>query len=309
MTKEKDEQILDAHEEKCKMITKLLDEMPGGEHVPQSEKNRLAYVAKLQEASLKTKEGRELVANQILKVIDEVMYYESLAMKALHRVDVDKELKLRDASTQHFAFDENQRIQEVDNKEKLPKFKISTTAKFDSNENHNYDLIARIQDRTKQALLYQIDSAFVKLARFSAKKSDQILELKAPNIEDFKKVRDTIEGHRLICNTFFLNRSNTMDWKSEEEFQIFLNVINQEELLMAGYVGTLLNAQLITTASTNTFELIENNEIIATTSPDWLGVIKIHSKKVEVKEDQFTFIYELSMSIENPYGVAIGIIV
>jgi hypothetical protein len=85
---------------------------------------------------------------------------------------------------------------------------------------------------------------------------------------------------------------------------------------MAGFIGSILNAMIVTTAGTNNqFNVLDPGEVIAVTLPEYLGGMAI---RVDLMSEPVTlmhtgipqrgwFWYELiSLALINPRGVSLG---
>ena len=86
-------------------------------------------------------------------------------------------------------------------------------------------------------------------------------------------------------------------------------------MIRAGYIGTILTAMIITTAGTQTYEILQPGQVRAVTAPEYLGGmpirVELFSEPVNEymmgKPRQGWFWYELiSQVLVNPAGVAVG---
>ena len=91
--------------------------------------------------------------------------------------------------------------------------------------------------------------------------------------------------------------------------------VTQRELIMAGFIGTILNAQIITTAGTQTFEILQPGQVKAVTAPEYLGGMPIRVELFSEPVNEFMlgkprqgwFWYELiSQVLVNAAGVSVG---
>jgi len=91
--------------------------------------------------------------------------------------------------------------------------------------------------------------------------------------------------------------------------------VTTRELVMAGYIGSILNALIITTAGTNTYEILQPGEVLACTVPEYLGGMPVRVELFSEPVNEFMtglprqgwFWYELiSQVLANPAGVSYG---
>lgn len=176
-----------------------------------------------------------------------------------------------------------------------------------------FDLLARVQDRARQSIEYQEDRATTNLLLAGGNQSNVTTFFAALNIAAFESMRYQIERHRLVCDKFIIHRQEVSDLVNTVRAQV--DPVTVRELVMAGYIGTILNAMIVTTAGTNTFEVLDPGQVIAVTSPEYLGGMPIRVELFSEPINQFMdgkarqgwFFYELlSMALINPAGVALG---
>lgn len=176
-----------------------------------------------------------------------------------------------------------------------------------------FDLLARIQDRARQSIEHQEDLAAVNVLTAGGNQVNTTTAFATLNLAALESMRYQIERHRLICDKFIIHRQEVSDLVNAVSAQV--DPVTQRELIMAGYIGTILNALIVTTAGTNTFEILDPGEVIATTSPEYLGGMPIRvelfseptNEFMEGRPRQGWFWYELmGMVLINPAGVALG---
>lgn len=111
------------------------------------------------------------------------------------------------------------------------------------------------QDRARQKLAYQQDIGAIEVLR-----RDEPLRCKSFK-EAIEKIMEIFDQRRLVCSTIFIPRMLVTDLVNQ--FSAKVDAVGQRELVLAGYLGTLLNTMLITNAANYVFEITEDNEIFA----------------------------------------------
>jgi len=177
-----------------------------------------------------------------------------------------------------------------------------------------YDILARAQDRAKQEIEHQEDLAAVNLLRAGGNAENPTSFFATLNIAAFEALRYQIERHRLVCNAFLIHRQELSDIVNTVRGEV--DPVTQRELVMAGFIGSILNSMIITTAGTNNqFNVLDPGEVIAVTLPEYLGGMAI---RVDLMSEPVTlmhtgipqrgwFWYEMfSLALVNPRGVALG---
>jgi hypothetical protein len=176
-----------------------------------------------------------------------------------------------------------------------------------------YDIIARTQDRARQAIEYQEDVACKRLLEMAATTVNKVIGFSALDLSSIEQLRLQVERHRLIADKILINRAELSD---------IINLIpqvdpvTQRTLFMLGYVGQIYNMSIVVSAGVNTFEVVLPGEVYVTTLPEYLGGmpvrVELTSQPVNMfwtgRAAQGWFWYSLlSMIVINPAGVAKGI--
>jgi hypothetical protein len=176
-----------------------------------------------------------------------------------------------------------------------------------------FDILARMQDRARQAVEKAEDTAMVNILQAGGNQANPTTFFPSLNLAALESMRYQIERHRLVCDKFIINRQEVSDLVNVLSMQV--DPVTLRELIMGGYIGTVLNADIITTAGVNSFEILDPGSVIAVTKPEYLGGMPI---RVELMSEPISeavnglprkgwFFYELlSMVLINPAGVALG---
>jgi len=267
-------------------------------------------------------EGFKLVGQGLLNPIKEVIDYEGLARKiwAPRTVKAGEVVRYdKDAYVRGWVIAEDGQTPQsvVEGRYIYPsEFEVTTYPSIEIKDQFRaqFDILARIQDKARQAIEYQEDLAAVNLLQAGGNNANATTFFASLNIAALESLRYQIERHRLVCDKFLIHRQEVSDLVNLVSAAT-LDPVTQRELLMGGYVGNILNAQIITTAGTNTYEILQPGEVVALTAPEYLGGMPIRvelmseptSEAVEGRPRKGWFFYELiSMVLINPAGVALG---
>jgi hypothetical protein len=198
-----------------------------------------------------------------------------------------------------------------------PEFEVTSYPSIEIKDKYRaqYDILARVQDRARMAIEYQEDLALINLLQAGAGATNTTTYFSALNLAALESIRYQIERHRLICDKFIIHRQEVSDLINQLSTTV-VDPVTRRELVMAGYIGTILNAMLITTAGTQTFEILQPGQVVAVTAPEYLGGMPIRVELFSEPVNEFMlgkprqgwFWYELiSQVLVNPAGVAIGV--
>jgi len=176
-----------------------------------------------------------------------------------------------------------------------------------------YDVLQRMQDKARQSIEYQEDKAGATMMLAGGTVSNTISYYATLNLGAFESMRYQIERHRLACHAFVIHRQEISDIVNTVSTQV--DPVTRRELIMAGYIGSILNAAILTTAGVNTYEILQPGEAFAVTSPEYLGGMPI---RVELISEPTNEYYEgrprrgwywwelISQVLVNTDGVSIG---
>jgi len=268
-----------------------------------------------------TSEGFRLVGQGLLNPIKEVIDYEGLArkvwaprtVKAGEVVRYDKDPFV---TAWQIAEDATTAESVVTGSYVYPaEFEITTYPSLEIKDKFRaqFDILARVQDRARQAIEYQEDLATMNTLAAGGNQVNITTNFAVLNLAALESMRYQIERHRLICDKFIVHRQEVSDLVNTVSAQV--DPVTQRELIMAGYIGNILNALIVTTAGTNTYEILQPGEAKAITTPEYLGGMPIRVELFSEPVNQFMignprqgwFFYELlSMVLINPAGVALG---
>jgi hypothetical protein len=266
-------------------------------------------------------EGFRQVGQGLLNPIKEVIDYEGLArkvfaprtVKAGEVVRYDKDVYIRG----WVIAEDGQTPQSVVEGRYIypPEFEVTAYPSIEIKDKYRaqYDILARVQDRARMSIEYQEDLALINLLQAGANATNTTTFFATLNLAALEGIRYQIERHRLICDKYIIHRQEVSDLVNTLSTQV--DPVTQRELIMAGYIGTVLNAMIVTTAGTQTFEILQPGEVVAVTAPEYLGGMPIRvelfsepvNEFMEGRPRQGWFWYELiAQVLVNPAGVAQG---
>jgi len=176
-----------------------------------------------------------------------------------------------------------------------------------------YDVLARVQDRSRQAIEYQEDRALRNALAAASTATNTAVAFATLNLAALEAIRYQVERHRLVADKLLINRQELSDIVTQVSAQV--DPITQRELIMAGFIGSILNMLIITSAGTNTFEAIPAGEVYCVTNSSYLGGMPIRVPLMSQPADLFIegkavrgwYWYELiSQVIFNTRAVSTG---
>ena len=266
-------------------------------------------------------EGFRQVGQGLLNPIKEVIDYEGLARKvfAPRTVKAGEVVRYdKDVYVQGWVIAEDGQTPQsvVEGKYVYPpEFEVTAYPSLEIKDKYRaqYDILARIQDRARMSVEYQEDLALMNLLQAGANQVNTTTLFATLNLAALESIRYQIERHRLICDKFIIHRQEVSDLVNTVSAQV--DPVTQRELIMAGFIGTILNAQIITTAGTQTFEILQPGQVKAVTAPEYLGGMPIRVELFSEPVNEFMlgkprqgwFWYELiSQVLVNAAGVSVG---
>lgn len=269
-------------------------------------------------------EGFRQLGQALLNPIKEVIDYEGLARKifAPRTVKAGEVIRYdRDVYVMAWVIAEDGQTPESVAQGQYfypPEFEVTANPSIELKDKYRaqFDILARIADRARQGIEYREDVALVNLLNAGGNTTNVTSFYATLNIAALEAMRYQVERNRLVCDKFLIHRREVSDLVNNLT-PAQVDPVTRRELLMAGYIGTVLNAQIVTTAGTSplTYEVLTPGQAIAVTSPEYLGGMPIRVELFSEPYNQFVlglprqgwFWYELiSQVLINTAGVAIG---
>lgn len=137
----------------------------------------------------------------------------------------------------------------------------------------NFDVLDRAQDTARQEIERKEDQSVISAIDRAALAVNDVTFYSSLNISAFEDVRFQVEKHRKIVEKFAINRAELSDIIKTMSTQV--DPVTERELLLAGYIGNVLNAMIITSAGTGVQEVIPAGTFYALTGGEYLGEMGI----------------------------------
>lgn len=194
-------------------------------------------------------------------------------------------------------------------------FKISAYPTVDIEDIYqmNYDVLDRAQDTARQEIELEEDKRAQALLDVAARTVNTVTTFATLGVGAFEDVRFQVERNRLVVSKFLINRQELSDIIKTMSTQV--DPVTERELILAGYIGSFLNAQIVTAAGTGVQEVVPAGTFYAVTDPEYMGEMGI---RVELFSEPFNmfalrrsvkgwaFTEIIGFAVVNPRAVALG---
>jgi len=156
-----------------------------------------------------------------------------------------------------------------------PEWKVTSFPSIDIMDIYqmNFDVLDRAQDTARQEIELQEDKAAISLIDEAAQTDNAVTTFATLGIGAFEDVRFQVERHRLMVENFLISRAELSD--IVKTMSTAVDPVTERELILAGYIGNVLNAQILTAAGTGVEEVIPPGTFYATTGADYMGEMGI----------------------------------
>jgi hypothetical protein len=154
-------------------------------------------------------------------------------------------------------------------------FKITSFPTVDIHDIYlmNFDVLDRAQDTARQEIELQEDKAGTAALDAASTAINTTTTFASLGVGAFEDVRYQVERHRLMVENFLINRAELSD--IVKTMSTAVDPVTERELILAGYIGTILNAQILTAAGTGVEEVIPAGTFYAVTGSDYFGEMGI----------------------------------
>lgn len=178
----------------------------------------------------------------------------------------------------------------------------------------NFDVLDRAQDTARQEIELQEDKAGIALLDLAAQTENAVTTFATLGIGAFEAVRYQVERHRLMVENFMINRQELSDIVTTMSAAV--DPVTERELILAGYIGNILNSQILTAAGTGVEEVIPAGTFYAVTGADYLGEMGIRQELFSEPYNKFShqqtkkgwaFLEICGFAIANSRSVAKGV--
>lgn len=194
-------------------------------------------------------------------------------------------------------------------------FKVASFPTVDISDIYqmNYDVLDRAQDTARQEIELEEDKRALALIDIAARTANPVTTFATLGVAAFEDVRAAVEVNRLVVEKFLINRRELSDVIKTMSSQV--DPVTERELILAGYIGNFLNAQIVTAAGTGVQEVVPAGTFYAVTGPEYLGEMGV---RIELFSEPFNkyafgetvkgwaFMEQIGFAVVNPRAVAVG---
>ena len=177
----------------------------------------------------------------------------------------------------------------------------------------NFDALERAQDTARQEIALKEDKYGLDLIDTASTAINDVTTFASLGITAFEAVRFQVERHRLLVENFLINRAEVSDIVTTMSSAV--DPVTERELIMAGYIGQIMNAFILTSAGIGSQEVIPAGTIYAITGKDYLGVMGVRHELTAQPFDKlaqgetvtgFGFVEVVGFGLPNARSVAKG---
>jgi len=137
----------------------------------------------------------------------------------------------------------------------------------------NFDVLDRMQDTARQEIELQEDKRAIAILDTASQTENTVTTFASLGIGAFEDIKFQVEQHRLMAEKFFINRQEVSD--IVKTMSTAVDPVTERELILAGYIGNVLNCSIFTAAGTGQQEVIPAGEVFCTTGEDYLGELGV----------------------------------
>lgn len=177
----------------------------------------------------------------------------------------------------------------------------------------NFDVLDRMQDTARQEIELKEDQRAISLIDAAATSVNTNTVFASLGIAAFEDVKYQVERHRLMAEKFFINRAEVSD--IVKTMSTAVDPVTERELILAGFIGNVLNCSIFTAAGTGVEEVIPAGTFYCCTGEDYLGELgvrfELFSEPFNEYANQRTtkgwaFVEQLGFIVVNSKAVAKG---
>jgi hypothetical protein len=168
-------------------------------------------------------------------------------------------------------------------------FKIASFPSVDIEDIYqmNFDVLDRAQDTARQEIELEEDKRGLSLIDRASTTVNATTIFTTLGVAALEDIRYQVERHRLVVDKFLINRREVTDLVKTAvglNGSQTVDPVTQRETILAGYVGNVLNAAIITAAGTGVQEVVPAGTVYACTSSEYMGEMGI---RVELFSEPF----------------------
>lgn len=263
-----------------------------------------------------TGEGFAIVGQELLLPIKDIIDYEGwvrkifrvrpLAQGELFRVAKDVR------STAWVVGQDGQAIESrLSGKYVTPsEFKIASFPTVDIQDIYqmNFDVLDRAQDTARQEIELEEDKRGLTLLDRASTTVNAMTIFTTLGPSALEDIRYQVERHRLSVEKFLINRRELSDLVKTAvglNGSQSVDPVTQRELILAGYVGNLLNCQIITAAGTGVEEVVPAGVVYAVTGSEYLGEMGV---RIELFSEPFNKFSQRELVKGWAFGEMVGFV-
>jgi hypothetical protein len=248
-----------------------------------------------------SQEGFAIVGQELLLPIKDIIDYEGwvrkifrvrpLAQGELFRIAKDVR------STAWVVGQDGQGVEaRLHGKYVMPnEFKIAAFPSVDIAEIYqmNYDVLDRAQDTARQEIELEEDKRGLSLLDRASTTVNAETIFTTLGVAALEDLRYQVERHRLVVEKFLINRRELSDMIKTAvglgASSQHVDPVTERELILAGYVGNVLNCQIITAAGTGVEEVVPAGTVYAVTGSEYLGEMGIRIELFSEPYNKFSW--------------------
>lgn len=152
----------------------------------------------------------------------------------------------------------------------------------------NFDVLDRAQDTARQEIELEEDKRALAIIDRASLTVNSPTIFSTLGVAAFEDIRYQVERHRLVVAKFAINRAEVSDLVKTAvglgASGQHVDPVTERELILAGYVGNVLNAQVITAAGTGVEQVVPAGTVYAVTDSEYLGEMGV---RVELFSEPF----------------------
>lgn len=191
-------------------------------------------------------------------------------------------------------------------------FKIASFPTVDIEDIYqmNFDVLDRAQDTARQEIELEEDKRALSIVDRASTTVNATTIFTTLGVAAFEDIRYQVERHRLVVEKFLINRRELSDLIKTAiglgASSQHVDPVTERELILAGYVGNVLNAQIITAAGTGVEEVVPAGSVYAVTGSEYMGEMGV---RVELFSEPFNKFSHKEMVKGWAFGEIIGFVI
>lgn len=279
--------------------------------VPQEDRRKILAAA----MSDPTMEGFAIVGQELLLPIKDIIDYEGWARKIFRvRPLAQGELFRIAKDVRSTAWVVGQDGQSIESRLygryiTPSEFKITSFPTVDIEDIYqmNFDVLDRAQDTARQEIELEEDKRALSLVDKASTTVNSTTIFSTLGVAALEDIRYQVERHRLVVEKFLINRRELTDLIKTAvgvgSGSQHVDPVTERELILAGYVGNVLNAQIITAAGTGVEEVVPAGTVYAVTGSEYMGEMGV---RVELFSEPFNKFSQREMVKGWAFGEIVG---